>query len=146
MTVSVYWQCCMQTPGVEDHRQGERSDAFSCSGASCAHNSAPLGFQLYSQGFGNAAKEHVQNAKLVPVTLFSGVNDITNVGWWQGLHPNDASETNRCHFWKNPSQQGGHLKQQRGTIVHHASYGGKSERNKNPKYGCKQIVGIQQQS
>ena len=103
----------MLEPGVEDHGQSNRGDALPCSGASCTHNSAALGFELYSQRFGNAAKKHVQDSKLVPVTLLCGVNDITDVGWWQGLDTNNASQANRCYFWEDTPQQGGHLEKQR---------------------------------
>lgn len=93
------------SPGVEDHGQGDSGDPFASSHAGSARDGGAFGFQLHSEGFCNATQEHVKNAELVPVTLFCGVNDVTDVCWWQSLHPNDAGKSHWCNLWKDASKQ-----------------------------------------
>lgn len=58
------------SPGVEDHGQRDGGDPFSGGHAGGAGDGGAFGFQLHSEGFGNAAQEHVEDAELVPVALF----------------------------------------------------------------------------
>lgn len=101
---------CGISPGVEDHGQRDSGDPFAGSHASCARDGGALGFQLHSEGFCDAAQEHVKDAELVPVTLLRGVDDVADVCRRQGLHPDDAGESHRCHLWKDSSEQRCHLR------------------------------------
>lgn len=93
------------SPGVEDHGQCDSGDTFASGCAGSARDGRPFGFQLYSESFCNAAQEHVKNAELVPVTLLCGVNDVTDVCWWQSLHPDDAGKSYWCDLREDPSKQ-----------------------------------------
>lgn len=92
------------TPGVENHGQCHSGDSFSSSHAR-ARDGGAFGFQLHSEGFCDAAQEHVEDAQFIPVTLLCGVDDVTDVCWRQSLHPNNAGESHRCHLWKDPSKE-----------------------------------------
>lgn len=93
------------SPWVEDHGQCDSGDPFACSHASRARDGGAFGFQLHGEGFCNAAQEHVEDAELVPVALLCGVDDVTDVCWWQSFHPDDAGKTHWCNLRKDASEQ-----------------------------------------
>lgn len=86
------------SPGVKDHGQSNRCDPFPCNHAAGARDCGAFGFQLHSEGFGDAAQEHVEDAKFVPVTFLCGVDDVADVRRRQSLHSDYAGKSHWCHL------------------------------------------------
>lgn len=96
-------------PGVKDHGQGHSGHSLAGGHTSRAGDGGPFGLQLYGEGLGDAAQEHVEDAQLVPVALLRGVDDVADVCRRQGLHADDAGESHRGHLWEDTPEQRRHL-------------------------------------